>query len=602
MATATDYCCHDHEYLKSWSFPELLSEGQNVPISEILDHGSISFGRYATESLAWEKWSVFSHNRCQEELEKFKAPGLVAQKKAYFEEYYKKVRAMKALQAQQQETAQPDCCQDAQSNIREVENDVISNLTASQVEKKPSNVSQVPMSDNDMISNLNSSLADTEDELEQAAEKQESYPNGCNDKATMKNKMKFSFPTSVQKDSTLLTSSGHSSKSTKKNISVSNTVSNNANQLIKKHASFLQAKGTVASIRNKTKSDSSRSSTNNVKLSAKPKTTLHRKSIPTNDKGCPTSKISDPKAANNNNRKITDVRSSATVIKSSLARDTLVSPLLSAIRTRQLTTNTTSKGLVEKIPTRSLVHAQSAKLVSSSSSIRACQVNKSSTSQGLVEKLPTRLSVHSRPAQSISEKITVAGSLINTALSKRSVDISMQEKSNQKIGVEFEQSSYVKEGKQKEEKDKLTAALGREPKVVLSARVEKDSNAALGREPKVLSTARAKKDSNVALGREPKGSLYARVKKDSNATLAREPKAVLSARLRKDSNAALGREPATAPSAGLGTDTKCASSALSNVPLARNAKLTQKVVPCRSPDLMHDRKESTQPRPRPTWR
>ncbi|KAK0577482.1 hypothetical protein LWI29_033590 [Acer saccharum] len=598
MATATDYCCHDLEgYLKSWSFPELPSEGQDVPISEILDHGSISFGRYATESLAWEKWSVFSHNRCQEELEKFKAPGLVAQKKAYFEEYYKKVRAMKALQAQQQETAQSDSCQDAQSSIMEVENDVITNLTVSQEEKKPSNVSQVPMSDNDTISNLNSSLGDTVDESEQAAEKQQSYCNGCNDKATMKDKMKLSFPTSVKKDSTLRTSSSHSAKSTQKNISVSNTVNNNANQLIKKHASVLQAKGTVASIINKTKLDSSRSTTNNVKLPAKPNPSLHRKFIPTNYKVCPTSKISDTKAANNNNRKITDVRSSATVIKSSLARDKQVSPLSSTIRARQLTPNTTSKGLAERIPTRSSVHAQSAKLVSSSSSIRACQVKKSSTSQGLVEKLPTRLSVHSRPAKSISEKITVAGSLRNTALSKRSVDLSTHEKSNQKIGVEFEQRSYVKDGKQKEEKDKLAAALGREPKVALSTRVKKDS-----REPKDASTARARKDSNAGLGREPKVSLSARVKKDSNATLAREPKAALSARLRKDSNAALGREPAAAPSAGLRTDTKRASLTLSNVPQARNAKLTQKVVPYRSPDLMHDRTESTQPRPRPTWR
>lgn len=79
-------------------------EDSQVPsVSQMMDHGSISFGRFAFESLSWEKRSVFSHNERQEELEKFKSPGLVAKKKAYFEEYYKKIRAMKALQNQQTE-------------------------------------------------------------------------------------------------------------------------------------------------------------------------------------------------------------------------------------------------------------------------------------------------------------------------------------------------------------------------------------------------------------------------------------------------------------------------------------------------------------------
>ncbi|RRT45005.1 hypothetical protein BHE74_00038380 [Ensete ventricosum] len=73
----------------------------------MLDHGSISFGRFPIESLSWERRSVFTHNRCQEELEKFN--GLVAKKKAYFEERYRRIRAMKAqqnvLQNQQTELA-----------------------------------------------------------------------------------------------------------------------------------------------------------------------------------------------------------------------------------------------------------------------------------------------------------------------------------------------------------------------------------------------------------------------------------------------------------------------------------------------------------------
>lgn len=62
----------------------------------MLNHGSVSFGRFAAESLSWEKRSVFEHNRRQEELSKLTAPGLVAQKKAFFEEYYKRARHLKA--------------------------------------------------------------------------------------------------------------------------------------------------------------------------------------------------------------------------------------------------------------------------------------------------------------------------------------------------------------------------------------------------------------------------------------------------------------------------------------------------------------------------
>ena len=38
-----------------------------------------------SESLAWEKWSTFSHNKYVEEAERYARPGSVAQKKAFFE-------------------------------------------------------------------------------------------------------------------------------------------------------------------------------------------------------------------------------------------------------------------------------------------------------------------------------------------------------------------------------------------------------------------------------------------------------------------------------------------------------------------------------------
>lgn len=52
-----------------------------------------------SESLAWEKWSSFSHNRHLEEVEKFSKPGSVAQKKAYFEAHYKRIAAAKKAAA-----------------------------------------------------------------------------------------------------------------------------------------------------------------------------------------------------------------------------------------------------------------------------------------------------------------------------------------------------------------------------------------------------------------------------------------------------------------------------------------------------------------------
>ncbi|KAH7681388.1 hypothetical protein IHE45_05G055200 [Dioscorea alata] len=100
MATDVDQAFY------GWSHDELPDsdrvDSQEVSVSQMLDHGSISFGRFAVESLAWAKRSVFTYNERQEELEKVKNPGLVAQKKAYFEEYYKKLRALKAMQDNQQ--------------------------------------------------------------------------------------------------------------------------------------------------------------------------------------------------------------------------------------------------------------------------------------------------------------------------------------------------------------------------------------------------------------------------------------------------------------------------------------------------------------------
>ncbi|OMO60584.1 hypothetical protein CCACVL1_24026 [Corchorus capsularis] len=58
--------------------------------AESLHSGSISFGRFETEPLAWERRSSFSHNRYLEEVEKCSKPGSVIEKKAYFEAHFRR--------------------------------------------------------------------------------------------------------------------------------------------------------------------------------------------------------------------------------------------------------------------------------------------------------------------------------------------------------------------------------------------------------------------------------------------------------------------------------------------------------------------------------
>ncbi|KAK6281344.1 hypothetical protein POUND7_015169 [Theobroma cacao] len=58
--------------------------------AESLHSGSVSFGRFENEPLAWERRSSFSHNRYLEEVEKCSKPGSVIEKKAYFEAHFRK--------------------------------------------------------------------------------------------------------------------------------------------------------------------------------------------------------------------------------------------------------------------------------------------------------------------------------------------------------------------------------------------------------------------------------------------------------------------------------------------------------------------------------
>ncbi|KAA8548182.1 hypothetical protein F0562_004557 [Nyssa sinensis] len=66
---------------------------------------SISFGRFMSESLDWDKWSTFSQNRFVEEAKRYAQPGSVAQKKAFFEAHYKRIAAKKAAALHEQANA-----------------------------------------------------------------------------------------------------------------------------------------------------------------------------------------------------------------------------------------------------------------------------------------------------------------------------------------------------------------------------------------------------------------------------------------------------------------------------------------------------------------
>ncbi|KAJ4961612.1 hypothetical protein NE237_021522 [Protea cynaroides] len=67
--------------------------------ADSIHSGSISFGRFETEPLSWEKRSSFSHNRYLEEVEKYSTPGSVTQKKAYFEAHFKKKALLRQASA-----------------------------------------------------------------------------------------------------------------------------------------------------------------------------------------------------------------------------------------------------------------------------------------------------------------------------------------------------------------------------------------------------------------------------------------------------------------------------------------------------------------------
>lgn len=91
---------------------------------------SVSFGKFESDSLSWEKWSSFSPNKYLEEVEKCSTPGSVAQKKAYFEAHYKKIAARKVDQLEEPEKlveVEPDNSRSEESSKQEARFEVVEN-------------------------------------------------------------------------------------------------------------------------------------------------------------------------------------------------------------------------------------------------------------------------------------------------------------------------------------------------------------------------------------------------------------------------------------------------------------------------------------------
>ncbi|XP_021293407.1 protein WVD2-like 7 isoform X2 [Herrania umbratica] len=79
--------------------------------AESFHSGSVSFGRFEHEPLAWERRSSFSHNRYLEEVEKCSKPGSVIEKKAYFEAHFRKKALLLQGSSESQNGGEDQTCE-----------------------------------------------------------------------------------------------------------------------------------------------------------------------------------------------------------------------------------------------------------------------------------------------------------------------------------------------------------------------------------------------------------------------------------------------------------------------------------------------------------
>ncbi|XP_057437427.1 protein WVD2-like 7 isoform X2 [Lotus japonicus] len=134
---------------------------------------SVSFGRFMSESLEWDKWSSFSNNRYVEEAERFSRPGSVAEKKAFFEAHYKKLAAQKAAalleqansasQTEQEQETEVDNSNNHDSEITSPKSKLVFNEENAKVLHPESDATRYNSNSN---SNSNSVLVALQNQLE----------------------------------------------------------------------------------------------------------------------------------------------------------------------------------------------------------------------------------------------------------------------------------------------------------------------------------------------------------------------------------------------------------------------------------------------------
>ncbi|KAG6659192.1 protein WVD2-like 7 [Carya illinoinensis] len=420
------------------------SDARTVSISDILDHGSISFGRFAVESLAWEKRSVFSHNRCQEELEKFKAPGFVAQKKAYFEEYYRRVRAMTALQVKQQQTTHPD----STSSTTQEENAVDADLMKG--EKMPTNASKMQKLRNEAAANLNSSEGGISEGSKQIT--QEELSCHVEDKASMTGGTRKSLSTIEPEDSVneaYSSSVNKSSGTAKHDYPVHDTAKHDANKQ-NKQAPIQKAMATDSSRENEMHLDCKI-----TKGAVKP--SLHHDITSKRDDGLVSIKGTPQPAKVNNyvssHKQRAEVSSIATALHNSLARKMSVKS--SVCNAGQVEANSTSKMLLEKLPTKLPLHARSTKGITKERAIAdhlrkpALDSRRRCDGEGRKTLEP-----------SVSQMRPKRGASKNQRSNVMFTNHPIQSNLNQDYRVEFRHKNYV-QGLQKKGEDKRNAGLGK---------------------------------------------------------------------------------------------------------------------------------------------
>lgn len=167
----------------------------------------------------------------------YKANGLVAQKKAYFEEYYKRVRALKALQSEHGETVQIDACPDVRISTTQLEHGNSGNDLSKQEKLGP-----------DTVSISDSSMESVVDKLEEADQESLNDCNGNSDNFTVTDEASNILSTTVEPEHCTNEASvsatppvARSSGFAEHDSHVPDPVKHNANEQ-KKHATVLKAK------------------------------------------------------------------------------------------------------------------------------------------------------------------------------------------------------------------------------------------------------------------------------------------------------------------------------------------------------------------------